>query len=123
MKDKLVEFRRAAASLREQGTSARYPEAMKRLAMSHARQRVSTGASVQLAAKELGLAGQTLAYWLRTREAPVEAVREPAKLLPVITTAASAAVERNAAIVIFAGDVRIELRDVTTAAELVRRLR
>jgi transposase-like protein len=123
MKDKIAEFRQVAARLREQGTSARYPESMKRLALSHAQQRMTAGASVQRVAKELGLAGQTLAYWLRTRSPQEQAGVEPAKLLPVFTTASARTVEGDAAIVLIAGDVRIEVSDVAKAAELVRRLR
>jgi transposase-like protein len=123
MTDKVAEFRRAAVRRREQGTSARYPEAMKRFALAHAQERMTAGASVQRAAKELGLAGQTLAYWLRTRSSLVRAARERAKLVPVITVPASKVVERSAAILVVAGDVRIEVSDVVTAAELVRRLR
>jgi transposase-like protein len=121
MKDKIAEFRQVAARLREQGTSARYPESMKRLALSHAEQRMRAGASAQRVAKELGLAGQTLAYWLRTRRKKVGTSAESAKLVPVIAVANS--LERDATIVLIAGDVRIEVSDVAKAAELVRRLR
>jgi transposase-like protein len=123
MTSKMAEFRRVAGQRREQGTSARYPEAMKRFALAHAKERIAAGASVQRAAKELGLAGQTLTYWLRTCDPLVGAAREPAKLVPVITIPTSNVVKRSAAIVVIVGDVRVEVSDVAVAAELVGRLR
>jgi len=126
MKDKVAEFRWFAEKRREEGTSARYPDAMKRIALTHAQERVRAGASVQRVAKELGLAGQTLTYWLRTRSTLVGAEGSGPKLIPVITRPAPSAMKHSAVMVtmvVVAGDVRVEVRDVATAVELVRRLR
>jgi transposase-like protein len=122
MRDKVAEFRRLAERRREEGTSARYSEAMKRFALTHAQERMTAGASVQGAAKELGLAGQTLTYWLRTCSSLVRAQAAAPKLVPVITRHARSAVSHSAALVVIAGEVRVEVSDVATAAELVRRL-
>jgi len=123
MKDKVAEFRGVAERRRKQGTSARYSDAMKRFGLRHAQERIRAGVSVQRAAKELGLAGQTLTYWLRTCRALVRVESEPARLVPVTTRPAPRAAERGASIVIIAGEVRVEVSDVAAAAELVRRLR
>jgi transposase-like protein len=123
MVDSVAEFRKVAAQKRRQGTGARYSDGMRRFALAHAQVRLKEGAGVQTVAAELGLAGQTLAYWLRTKEGAAPSAR----LVPVTLTRAS--VEENARdatrapIVIFSGAVRIEVPDASTAAEVVRRLR
>lgn len=123
MVDKVAEFRRVAAQKRKQGTGARYSEGMRQFALAHARVRLKDGAGVQTVAAELGLAGQTLAYWLRTK-GPQAAV---ARLVPVTVKREPRVPEASdalrAPIVIVAGDVRIEVADASTAAEVVRRLR
>ena len=123
MVDKVAEFRKVAAQKRKQGTGARYSESMRQFALAHAQVRLGEGAGVQVVAAELGLSGQTLAYWLRT----MGARERLARLVPVtvkreVNERREASETPRAPIVIVAGDVRIEVADASTAAEVIRRL-
>ena len=118
MADQVAEFRRVVAGKRKLGRGARYGNGMRRFALAHAEARMKAGASVQTAAAELGLTGQTLSNWLH-RAARADAPR--ARLVPVGVKQEKR--ERSRApIVIIAGSVRVEVADVETAAELVGRL-
>lgn len=121
MEGKVAEFREAAQRRRSQGSGARYPDGMRHFAMSHAKSRLAVGASMHSIAKELGIAGQTLSYWLGTRETkrpvasrfvPVTVVSEPEPRMP-----------SRGALVVVTGALRIEVPDVATAIELVQGLR
>lgn len=124
MADRVAEFRRVAAGKRKLGRRARYGNAMRKFALGHAAARMSAGASVQTVATELGLTGQTLSNWLRraTRagERPAK-LAVPAKLVPVRVKGEPRETPRGP-IVIVAGEIRVEVSDVETAAELVRSL-
>lgn len=121
MVDNVAEFRRVVAQRRKQGTCGRYSEAMRCFGLSHAGARMRRGASVQTVASELGLGVEILASWLgatSTRE-------RSAQLVPVTVKreAAEAHEAPRAPIVIVVGEVRVEVADASTAAEVVRRLR
>ena len=118
MADKIAEFRRVAAGKRQLGRRARYGDGMRRFALAHAKARMSAGASVQRVAAELGLTGQTLSNWLH---AEAQVSEPPARLMPV-SVKQEKREHLQTPIVIVAGEVRVEVSDVETAAELVRRL-
>jgi transposase-like protein len=119
MDGKVAEFRKAAERRRSEGTAARYPEEMRQFALAHVKARVASGASMHSIAKELGVAGQTLSYWLHASEAK-RAVG--ARFVPV-TVRPESRMPSRAALVVVAGELRIEVADVATAIELVRGLR
>lgn len=121
MVDNVAEFRKVVAQRRKRGTWGRYSEAMRCFGLSHARARMREGASVQGVAAELGLGVETLSTWLGT---PSRRERT-AQLVPVMVKREM--VEANesarAPIVIVVGELRVEVRDASAAAEVVRRLR
>ena len=118
--DSVAEFRKVVAERRKRGTCGRYSEAMRCFGLSHARARMRQGASVQTVAAGLGLGVETLSAWLGTTS-----TRErSAHLVPVTVKREVAAHEApRAAIVIVVGELRVEVADASTAAEVVRRLR
>lgn len=53
-----------------EGRGRRYPTALRRAVVEHAQQRLEHGASLRAVARAVGLADQTLSYWLRSAEPP-----------------------------------------------------
>jgi transposase-like protein len=80
----LLRFREGARRLARRYRGQRYPEALRRLAVGHAVRRQAKGATIAIAARELGVHVVTLTNWLRQSRRRVEAVPVPdPKLLPV----------------------------------------
>ena len=106
----------------------RYPEALRRSTVTYARERVDAGATVESVAHALGLAGQTLSYWLRSVE-PDPATDPPAMRAVSVVPAPRHDEEPPAPplspaspVVITPQGLRIEGLDVAGISDLLRRL-
>lgn len=120
MDRRVKEFRRVAANVVGAGTGRRYSARARALAVEFARESVSKGDSVMGAAMALGVAAQTLAYWLSRAQLSTRAALVPVE---VIGTRASVAASGDGVVVALPNGIVVSGLDADGAVVVLRGLR
>lgn len=123
------EFRRAAAQASPgKGTGKRYPARLREFAVEHSRRELGRGRALAAVARQLGVPGQTLSYWL-ARSVPKSSsvvrvrIRPSGPALRGVSGSSPTSAATAGMMVMTPEGYRVVVSDVAEAAALVRALR
>ena len=126
-----MKIRAAIVALDRPSPNSRYPEDIKAMVVAHMRERLACGAAFRSVVRELGLCKATVRNWLATAgrgESRAEASRAEAAASPeaervFLPVKVSSAGTDGGLVLVTPGGYRIEGLGLTSASELLARLR